>query len=362
MSRGSWGVRQVLQRQLSAGWATRAAGALAAALLIIAVAPAASNADVLWGNSLQGSPNVTKEATADSVYWMATFADGTSGAAPTAGTVKSVTVRGYWTGKGKPQIAFQVLRPQPDGSLLVVATSQLFELPNTLGTYTFTPTGMTVQAGDFIGIATIGGSFLFAANAPGATTNDFTGHNLDMNGDSLRPTAVEKDVELLVQVDLVPAASPNKEKPPPKERKVVPKPCKCQKISVKLDGTLLNKRRLRSDKHDFGVGFTWRMTCSKGTGGCTAVLGFQPPVIRAGTLPKVPGLKLNLKRLTFVCKSACHSSTTGRFEIKMNSRSQLNKLFGRTLAFTVTTSCGGVPFRYPVRVFVDNSGGLHRAR
>src|ERR1700676_4597622 len=168
--------------------AIRCAAALAATLLILAGAPAASSADVFWGNSLQASPTVTKEAPADSVYWAKTFADGTSGGAPAAGMVKSVTVRGYWTGKGKPQIAFQVLRRQPDGSVLVVATSQLFELPNTLGSYTFSPAGMTVQAGDFIGIATIGGSFLFAASAPGATTNDFTGHNLDMNGDTLRPT------------------------------------------------------------------------------------------------------------------------------------------------------------------------------
>ncbi len=300
-----------------------------------------------------------KSAKEDSVYWTQILANGASAAAPSAGTVKSVTVKGYCSG-GTSTILFQVLRPQPDGSLLVVETSQPFTLPNTPGTYTFEPTGMTVQAGDFIGIATLSGSFLIGTSAPGAATNDFSGHEKDRNGDAIRPTTTEPNVELLLQVDLVPPPSGGGKPPPPKEEKPPPKkPCKCQKISVALDPTLINKRRVRSDQHDFGVGFTWRMTCSKGNGGCAAVLDFLPPVIRAGSLPKVRGLKLNLTRVSFACAAACQKSTTGRFEIKMTSRQQLNKLFGRTLAFTIVTHCSGATFRYLVNVFVDKSGRLH---
>jgi hypothetical protein len=101
------------------------------------------------------------------------------------------------------------------------------------------------------------------------------------------------------------------------------------------------------------------MTCTKGKGGCAATLKFEPPQIRAGSLPKAPGLKLNLETASFVCKTACHTSTTGRFEIKMKSTEQLNKLFGRTLAFTITTKCSGVVRKEHVYVFVDNTGRLH---
>jgi hypothetical protein len=343
----------------------RGCAALAAVLAVLVSAPAASNADISWGNPLQGSPTVTKEAPVDSVYWARTFADGTSAAAPTAGAVKSVTIRGYWTGTGEHRIAFQVLRPQPDGSLLVVETSQLFEVSGTPGTYVFMPTGMTVQPGDFLGLAIIGGGFVIATSEPGASTNDFTGAGQDMNGSVLRPSTVEKDVALLLQVDLVPSSpggSSGGNPPPPKKGdKALTTPCKCQKISVKLDGTLLNKRRLRASRRDFGVDLTWRMTCSQGKGGCTAVLGFQPPVILAGTLPAVPGLKLSIRRRTFVCKSACLTSTTGRLEVNVSSRGQLKKLFGRTLSLTVTTSCGGASSRSQVRVLIDGAGRIHAA-
>jgi len=43
--------------------------------------------------------------------------------------------------------------------------------------------------------------------------------------------------------------------PPPPQTK----PCVCGSLSIKLDPTLLNKKGLRSDKHDFGVGFAWAM-------------------------------------------------------------------------------------------------------
>ncbi len=132
----------------------------------------------------------------------------------------------------------------------------------------------------------------------------------------------------------------------------------CKKLTVKLDPTLLNKK-LRPDKHDFGVGIRWFVTCTKGKGGCAGQFHFLPPAVFAGSVPvKKSGLKLNLKRLTIVCKAPCAKSRTGRFEIKMLSRDQLNKLFGRTLAYSVVTKCNKTVKTIRVRVFVDNQGRL----
>jgi hypothetical protein len=230
---------------------------------------------------------------------------------------------------------------------------------------------MMVKGGDYIGLATSGGNFAIASEANGSTTQDFSGHLQDMNGSVIKPTATEANVELLVQVDLVPPSvtptpvttgeAPKK----PKEEKKKKAPCKCMKFTIKLDPTLLNKKKLRSDKHSFGVGFTWRMTCSEGAGGCAGTVTFSPPKILAGTLPKPKnGLRLNLKVMKFKCNTACKTSTQGRFEVKMSSRDQLNKLFGRTLAFSVHLFCPLGPFSSTtrVKVFVDQKGALHARR
>jgi hypothetical protein len=143
--------------------------------------------------------------------------------------------------------------------------------------------------------------------------------------------------------------------PPPKE------PCKCVKLAVTLDPTLLN-RKLPPDKHDFGVGITWRVTCTKGKGGCLGVLRFALPKVFVGSVPEQHnGLKLNLKVATFFCATACNTSKVGRFQIKMLSRDQLNTLFGRTLAYTVATKCGNTLTKIVVKVLIDSTGRLKAA-
>lgn len=346
---------------------------MSAALVALAVGltVASGAADTLWGSTLTGAANVVKKAEADSVYWASAFADGSSATAPAAGQVRSVTVKGHWVAGAYPKVFVQVLRPQPDGSVQVVATSQPFTMPSADGTYTFEPENMFVQQGDYLGLATLGGEIAIASNVSGSTTLDFTGHNQDMNGSIIRPTATESNTELLLRADLVPTPPPSTtpttttRTPPttqerPKKQKKGKKPCHCERMTVKLDPTLLNKKGLRPDRHAFGVGFTWRMTCSRGTGGCKGTVVFSPPRILAGTLPApANGLRLNLKKLTFACKSACRTSTQGRFEIKMLSREQLNKLFGHTLAYTVRLICpGGKGATVQVRVFVDQHGVL----
>jgi hypothetical protein len=131
-----------------------------------------------------------------------------------------------------------------------------------------------------------------------------------------------------------------------------------------LDPTLLNKRRVRSDKHAFGVGFTWRLTCSAGTGSCIGRIFFSPPRILAGSLPKPRrGPRLNLTALEVKCATPCQTSTQGRFEIKMKSRDQLNKLFGRALSISLILECPeGPSTKVDVKVFVDQRGVLRAQR
>jgi hypothetical protein len=348
---------------------SRVLGMLLGTLVSLALMTGVSRADAIFGSSLSAAATVVKAATADSVYWASAIAGGNSTSAPAAGKVESVTVKGRWTGSGLPTILFQVLRPQPDGSVKVIATSQPWSLSEKSGTYTFKPENMYLQQGDFIGLATLGGGFEIAGSVSGSYTNDFTGHNEDMNGAVIPSSRVviEKDTELLVQIDIKPtpttpgSGAGEGEKPKKEEEKKKKGPCHCKSLKVKLDGTLLNKKKLRPDKHDFGVGFTWTLTCTEGEGKCEALAVFSPPKILAGTLPAPKkGPRLNLKVVAVKCKSPCTKSNKGRFEVKMLSRDQLNKLFGRTLAFYVVLVCpgGGPNVTEAVRVFVDQKGRL----
>jgi hypothetical protein len=335
-------------------------GGLAVALALAAPA----GADVISGSPLTGEPTVEKSSTVDTVYWLQTLPDGSSAAMASGGTVQSVTIKGYAKSKEKllQTILIQVLRPQPDGKLLVVETSQPFPMPTEPGTHVFVPTNMTVQAGDFIGIATLGGAFMFATEAKGAVTNDFSGHEKDMNGDEVSPTKVETNVELLAKVDLVSQYEKEKkereEKEKKKEEEVKNKPCECQLIEVFIDKMLLQKRRVPSSRRTFGVGFDWHLTCTQGRGGCAEALKFSPPEILVGRHKRERFINLTLESFTFICKTACNTSTFGRFEIKMKSRRQLNKLFGKTLAFRIEATCGPFVFRYFVDVLVDQHGHL----
>jgi hypothetical protein len=142
------------------------------------------------------------------------------------------------------------------------------------------------------------------------------------------------------------------------------KPCKCKKLNVKLDGTLINKApRIAIDDHDFGVGFQWFLTCTKGKGKCKGTITFAPPEILAGELPKPKqNLLLNIKKLGFVCQAPCAKSTTKKFEIKMLSRDQLRTMFGRTLAYTLKTKCGNTTKTIKVMVSINQNGKLRVGR
>lgn len=185
------------------------------------------------------------------------------------------------------------------------------------------------------------------------------GQSLSLSFKTDRPYPANDGGVLRVSADCVadvsvPVTGPA---PPP------PKPCKCVKLNLAIDGTLLTKQRVPPDRNDFGVGFAWKMTCSAGAGTCKATIVFRPPEILAGTLPEPPNnLRLNIKRKTFICQGPCAKSKTGKFQIKMLFRDQLNVLFGRTLAYSITTKCAGVTKTVKIKVSVDQNGRMKLVR
>jgi hypothetical protein len=141
------------------------------------------------------------------------------------------------------------------------------------------------------------------------------------------------------------------------------KKCRCVSLTVKLDPTLLNKKHLPPDQHNFGVGLRWVMRCTDGTTGCSSTVFFEPPKIIAGTAgPAVNNIHLAITKLTFLCKGPCGAPSFGAFQIKMLSPGQLKLLYGHTVAYRVKTVCGKVATVTTVRVFIDQFGVLRTPR
>jgi len=141
------------------------------------------------------------------------------------------------------------------------------------------------------------------------------------------------------------------------------KKCRCVSLTVKLDPTLLNKKRLPPDQHAFGVGLTWVMRCTDGKRGCSSNVFFEPPKIFAGTAgPAVNNIHLAITKLTFLCKGPCGAPSFGAFQIKMLSPGQLKLLYGHTVAYRIKTVCGKTTTVTTVRVFIDQLGVLRAPR
>lgn len=185
-----------------------------------------------FGSNLSKDPDTVRGAAFDFVLWLiqhalgynpratAFAASSTGPSAPADGQVTQVQVRGNYVAgscpSGQPdstcqQIHFQDLRPQSDGSVKVISTTQAFMLSTTLGTYTFMPTNFFVLKGDYVGLATVGGNFNVLVSATGATTDMFQGHNQDMNGSQFTSNNTQSGEELNIEMTLQPGAQP----PPP---------------------------------------------------------------------------------------------------------------------------------------------------
>jgi hypothetical protein len=144
-----------------------------------------------------------------------------STAVPATGQVLAIRVRGTAQPSsvdGAPppltQIHFSDLRPQADGSMLVIATSQAFDLP--IGSdpdkiTEYKPENLCVQAGDLLALSTEGGfdatffpqgvSFQIFAPVQGSQLGFYSKHGGVMNGAQFTPSSSD-NLELLMQYDL----------------------------------------------------------------------------------------------------------------------------------------------------------------
>jgi hypothetical protein len=152
----------------------------------------------------------------------------------------------------------------------------------------------------------------------------------------------------------------------------MPKPVPCHCLSspfgnpiLKLDPTILNKKHVPPDKHNFGMGMDWFLFCSKGTGACKGYVWINPAakLLTGKDKPSHDTLRLALTQNLITCLGFCDATNQGGFQITMRSPDQLNKLYGRTLAFEVWTWCpGGTIERYTVNVFVDHHGVVRKPK
>ncbi|HEU0303072.1 MAG TPA: hypothetical protein VFR32_00690 [Gaiellaceae bacterium] len=138
-----------------------------------------------------------------------------------------------------------------------------------------------------------------------------------------------------------------------------PRPCKCKSLTAQFLPTLLKNNRLQPDRHDFGIGFKWKIVCTKGKGGCTGTINVMSPQVFVDKIKQPQGaLKIAADSFQFGCAGPCGGSRSKTVTIKMRSRDQLTKLIGQEFAFQVRTRCSGVVKTFRVQVLVDAKGGL----
>jgi len=135
-----------------------------------------------------------------------------SATAPADGTVTQITVKGNAVSGDMPgpggsePIRFSVARPQPDGRLVVITTTNPpFTLPGTPGTYTYDMSKTSfpcckLKKGDVVTLDARGGRFAVFGRVPGSVTDTFSmaGPTFDA-GTTWTPTH-HPDVELLMRV------------------------------------------------------------------------------------------------------------------------------------------------------------------
>ena len=144
-----------------------------------------------------------------------------SAAIAATGQILAIRVKGMAIPSGQPgdpgplnTIHFSDLRPQPDGSMVVMSTSQAFQLPTTgdpQQVSTFVPENFCVQQGDFLGLSTLGGydptyypngvPFQIFGSVAGSTLGFYSKHNGLGNGAQFTGSS-EDGTEMLMQYDL----------------------------------------------------------------------------------------------------------------------------------------------------------------
>jgi hypothetical protein len=180
------------------------------------VSPAAV---LTWGSDLSAGATSGQAHPQADLFVELAQAGGTPTTAPSAGQILSVQVKGMAmasTMAGAPPplttIHFQDLQPQPDGSYVIAATSQPFNLPDTGDpnqVNTFMPTNLCVKLGDRLSLTTSGGfdpmfypmgvDFQIFSPVPGSSTGFFQNGNGTQNGEHIMLTP-QSNVETLMRI------------------------------------------------------------------------------------------------------------------------------------------------------------------
>ncbi len=208
------------------GWLAAPAAALAG----LAAAPASGLAEqVTFGSDLSAPANVVQARQADTAYWQTRFADGRNPASPGTGQITSFRLKGTSLSNPVPGVVggetmfhLQALKPQPDGTFLILRTSQALFVPpkgtdpQTITTYE--PINFCIETGEVLVFNTVGGwdgivdqsgpypggtPLQIFSRIPNAVVSEFEGADLTNNGNLLKPsTAKTSGLELLMQLTL----------------------------------------------------------------------------------------------------------------------------------------------------------------
>ncbi|MEY2443268.1 MAG: hypothetical protein QOJ46_2694 [bacterium] len=208
------------------GLLTAAAAALAGLALVPATGLAAQ---VTFGSDLSAPANISQARQADTAYWQTTFADGHSPVAPGNGQITSFRLKGIALANpvpgvigGETMFHLQALKPQPDGTFLVLRTSGAFFVapkgtdPQTITTYN--PINFCIETGEVLVFNTVGGwdgivnqsgpypsgtPLQIFSRIPNSAVSEFEGANQTNNGNYLTAsTAKTSGTELLMQMTL----------------------------------------------------------------------------------------------------------------------------------------------------------------
>jgi PASTA domain-containing protein len=193
-------------------------------LAALCALPATGQAAVsVFGSDLSSSANVIEAHGADSAFWNVNLAGGQPTRAPVEGQVTEIRVKGTVIPNPDPNapkpltmIHFQVLRPQPDGSVRVMLSSGDFYTP--LGgdpqqVTTYRPTNLCVNQGDYVDFNDIGGSewwwypypgmpYQVFSRRQGSATNFYTSDNGTNIGTQWHAQETKQNQELLMQTTL----------------------------------------------------------------------------------------------------------------------------------------------------------------
>lgn len=202
------------------------------AALVAGAAPAHADT-VQIGSTLAADAAVVETHQQDSMFWAGTIG-GQSFKVPADGQITKVWVKGtaiQEPGAGQPlnKVAFQVVRPQADGSMRIPesgGSSAPFDLPyqgdpNQVTTFDKLE-NLCVKAGDSVAFNNRGGfhyghgypgeineawyqngaPFRVFGAVSGSSTFRFTQHNGTQNGMTVSPATLREDTELLMRIEL----------------------------------------------------------------------------------------------------------------------------------------------------------------